>query len=343
MQKYDEIIKNINILLADDDEDYMMMTYAFLKQMGYNVDRAYNGKMAIEMLETNKYQIALLDYYMPEFTGEEVVKKIRESNKELVIILQTGFSGQKPPIETMKTLNIQNYYDKTEGIDRLNLELISAVRIFAQQNEIELTKYKSNAIGNLMASVAQEIKVNLLSISAGIELTNMLITDNSNFGRDKAESLSKYYSNNRDSLERIDKILTSLINQSTENSDYVLSGNDIYDIIDLITRNISKVCGVKLNIKMALKPNSYVSGGINDTIFVLCELLRKIMNMEEKGSTVTLSLSEDESYWFFTITSKMINEISNNDIILISSVMKSIKNAIVEKEDDDKIVIKLAK
>ena len=343
MQKYEQIIKNINILLADDDEDYMMMTYAFLKQMGYNVDRAYNGKMAIEMLETNKYQIALLDYYMPEFTGEEVVKKIRESNKELVIILQTGFSGQKPPIETMKTLNIQNYYDKTEGIDRLNLELISAVRIFAQQNEIELTKYKSNAIGNLMASVAQEIKENLLSISAGIELTNMLITDNSNFGRDKAESLSKYYSNNRDSLERIDKILTSLINQSTENSDYVLSGTDIYDIIDLITRNISKVCGVKLNIKMALKPNSYVSGGINDTIFVLCELLRKIMNMEEKGSTVTLSLSEDESYWFFTITSKMINEISNNDIILISSVMKSIKNAIVEKEDDDKIVIKLAK
>ena len=77
MQKYEEIIKNINILLADDDEDYMMMTYAFLKQMGYNVDRAYNGKMAIEMLETNKYQIALLDYYMPEFTGEEVVKKIR--------------------------------------------------------------------------------------------------------------------------------------------------------------------------------------------------------------------------------------------------------------------------
>lgn len=29
MQKYEEIIKNINILLADDDEDYMMMTYAF--------------------------------------------------------------------------------------------------------------------------------------------------------------------------------------------------------------------------------------------------------------------------------------------------------------------------
>ncbi len=343
MLKYEELIKNINILLADDDEDYMMMTYAFLKQIGYNVDRAYDGKTAIEMLRTGKYQIALLDFFMPGFNGEEVVEEIRKTNKELVIILQTGFSGQKPPIDTMKKLNIQNYYDKTEGIDRLNLEIISAVKIFNQQNEIELTKYKSNAIGNLMASVAQEIKENLLSISAGIELTNMLISDTASFGKDKAESLSKYYNNNKVSLERIDKILTSLINQSTENSDYVLSGTDIFDIINLITKNISKTYGVELNIKMALRPNSYVSGGINDTIFVICELIRKLMEIEEKGSAINLSLAEDENNWFFTIKSQKVESLSTNDFILASKVMKSIKNTEVIKEDNDKIVILLKK
>ena len=31
---YENIIKNINILLADDDEDYLLMTYTFLKQLG---------------------------------------------------------------------------------------------------------------------------------------------------------------------------------------------------------------------------------------------------------------------------------------------------------------------
>ena len=87
MGRYEDIIKDINILLADDDEDYMMMTYSFLKQLGYNVDKAYDGKTALEMLQTNKYQITLLDYFMPELNGEEVINKIRETNKEIIIIL----------------------------------------------------------------------------------------------------------------------------------------------------------------------------------------------------------------------------------------------------------------
>ena len=149
MVEYNDLIKNINILLADDDEDYMMMTYTFLTQIGYNVDKAVDGRQALEMLKTNKYQIALLDYFMPQLTGEQIVEEIRKENNELIIILQTGFSGQKPPIETMQKLGIQNYHDKTEGIDKLNLEIISAIKIFGQQSEIELNRFRTNAIGSI--------------------------------------------------------------------------------------------------------------------------------------------------------------------------------------------------
>ena len=38
--EYRELIKNIKVLLADDDEDYLMMTDSFLKKIGYNVDLA---------------------------------------------------------------------------------------------------------------------------------------------------------------------------------------------------------------------------------------------------------------------------------------------------------------
>ena len=172
--EYKELIKNIKILLADDDEDYLMMTDSFLKQIGYNVELASDGKEAADKLKNGNYQIALLDYFMPGLNGEEVIEEVRKNNKEIIIILQTGFSGQKPPIETMQKLNIQNYYDKTEGIDKLNLELTSAVKIFNQQNEIELTKFKTNTIGELMNSIAEEIKSDLLSIGAGIEVTNMM-------------------------------------------------------------------------------------------------------------------------------------------------------------------------
>ena len=78
---YQELIKNIKILLADDDEDYLLMTYSFLTQMGYNIDTVSNGKDAVKKLQSGDYQIALLDYFMPDLNGEEVISQIREYNK----------------------------------------------------------------------------------------------------------------------------------------------------------------------------------------------------------------------------------------------------------------------
>lgn len=336
MKKYEELIKNIKILLADDDEDYIMMTNVFLKQVGYNVDIATDGKQALEKLQTNNYQIALLDYFMPELTGEEVIEKIRETNKEIIIILQTGFSGQKPPIETMKRLNIQNYHDKTEGIDRLNLEIISAVKIFNQQNEIELSKYKSTAVGNLISGIAQDIKQNLLSISAGLEYTNLLMNDStSSIEKEKIEKINKYYNNNKDSLERVDRILTSIINQSTENSDYVIADIDVCEMIKAILSNESKRTGVLLDLNMSLKTNSYITGGINDSIFILCEIIKEIMNMEESGKSVEIVIAEDEKHWYLKVSSDKVNNIPSSKYFLLSRLVLSIKNTTINKEDGE--------
>lgn len=343
MGRYEDIIKDINILLADDDEDYMMMTYSFLKQLGYNVDKAYDGKTALEMLQTNKYQITLLDYFMPELNGEEVINKIRETNKEIIIILQTGFSGQKPPIETMKKLNIQNYHDKTEGIDRLNLELISAVKIFNQQSEIELTKYKTRAIGELISGVAQEIKSNLLSVGASLEYTNMLIQQkNDTFSKDHLEKLNKYYAGNKESLQRVDKVLSSIINQSTENTDYVMNDKDVMDIISLILKNQSRISGVNLNTKISLKSDSYIKGGINDAIFIICEIIKELMELEEKGKSIELVLTEDESFWYFNISSDKVNSLPPSQYYILNKVVISMPGTNIYK-DENKIVLSINK
>lgn len=343
MKNYEELIKNINILLADDDEDYIMMTNVFLKQIGYNVDIATDGEQALEKLQTNNYQIALLDYFMPGLNGEEVITKIRETNKEIIIILQTGFSGQKPPIETMKKLNIQNYHDKTEGIDRLNLEIISAVKIFNQQNEIQLAKYKTTAIGDMIFGIAQDIKESLLSISAGLEITNMAMNDpQTTIEREKLEKINKYNTKNRESLERIDRTLTAILNQSTENSDYVIADVDIVEIINAILSNESKKTGVNLDIKMSLKPNSYVSGGINDSIFIICELIKELMNVEERGNTVELSIAEDESNWYLKVSNEKLQMISNSKYYLISRLVLSVKNTKIEKEEN-KVTLSIQK
>ena len=343
MMTYNELIKNINILLVDDDEDYLMMTEAFLKQIGYQVEVANNGKLALEKLNQKDYEILLLDYFMPEMNGEEVIKVIRKTNQEIIIILQTGFSGQKPPIETMQTLNIQNYHDKTEGIDRLNLELISAVKIFNQQNQIELARYKTNAIGSLMVGIAQEIKSNLLSVSAGIEVTNLFIQDKKlMLERENLEKLNDSYKANKESLERVDKVLTAIINQSTEDVDYVMADTDIMEIIKLILKNISKEAGVVLNTKIALKQNSYLKGSVNDVIFVSCEILKQLIELQEAGSSIQFVLTEDQDNWYFSMTSEKVALLHNSKFYLIRKLMISMKN-ISLKEEENKLILVIKK
>lgn len=343
MMTFNELIKNINILLVDDDEDYLLMTNAFLKQIGYHVDTASNGREALEKLKQKDYQILLLDFFMPEMNGEEVVHEIRKVNQEIIIILQTGFSGQKPPVETMQTLNIQNYHDKTEGIDRLNLELISAVKIFNQQNQIELTKYRTNAIGNLVAGAAQEIKSNLLSVSAGIEVTNMLIQDKSlMIDRENLEKLNKFYISNKESLERVDKVLTAIINQSTSIEDYVMTDQDIVDIIQLILNSTSHEYGIKLNTRIALKSNSYLKGSVNDVIFIICELIQQLMELQEKGSKIDFVLTEDQDNWYFNVISPKVHLLNSTKFYLIRKLMISLKDINLE-ENEEKIQLILKK
>lgn len=342
MMPFNELVRNINILLADDDNDYVLMTESFLKSMGYNVDIASDGKQALDKLNKKDYQILLLDYFMPELNGEEVVNEIRKTNNELVIILQTGFSGQKPPLEMMQRLNIQNYYDKTEGINRLNYELASAVRIFEQQNQIEINRYRTNAIGSLISGVAQEIKSNLLSVGAGIEYTNMLVSESPTISKDSIENINNFYYKNKESLEKIDKVLTSIIGQTTDNTNYIMSDADIIEIMELILDNFAKEKSINLTLKKALRTNSYINGVVNDTIFIACEIIKQLISLQPQSTNIEFVLTEDESNWFFTIKSDYVNKISNSKILLLKKLIVSIKDLDMDF-DDDRINLKIKK
>jgi len=344
MEKYEDIKKDVKILLVDDDVDYIEVTAFFLKSKGYNVDIATSGEEGIEKVKKGNVHIVLLDYYMPGLTGEDVINKVREFNKEIIIILQTGFSGQQPPAETLQRLNIQNYHDKSDGADKLLLQVMSAVRIFNQQNEIQLSKYRVNAIGKLIKGIAEDMKSPLMSISAGIEASNTLIEDSKDgIDRDTIRNLKKFYENNKNYLEKIDKVLSAIIQQTGDKQeDEYLVDKDIIERIDLILSNEIKTSGVIYEKEITLKPNTFIHGHISDVIFIMCELLNNIMNISSVGDNVKLSIKEDESYWYIGIENKNIDKIDKTDIYLISNIIATL-NGVCMETIQDKIVIGIDK
>jgi diguanylate cyclase (GGDEF)-like protein len=109
------------ILLVDDNPEYLEATRLVLEREGHEVLAAADGPEALEVLQTKGVDLLLLDYFMPKMTGEEVVARLREFNHYIQVILQTGYASEQPPREMLRRLDIQGYYDKSEGPDRLLL------------------------------------------------------------------------------------------------------------------------------------------------------------------------------------------------------------------------------
>ncbi len=110
------------ILLADDNLDYLQVTKRLLEREGHAVVVASSGAEALATLKQGgKIDLLLLDYYMPGMTGEEVVTELRKFNPHVQVILQTGYASEQPPRELLRRLDIQGYYDKGEGPDKLLL------------------------------------------------------------------------------------------------------------------------------------------------------------------------------------------------------------------------------
>ena len=77
------------ILVAEDnDSNYVLMTYLLKKDFEY--DRANNGKVAVEMVEANNYDLVLMDIKMPIMDGLEATKAIKANFPDLPIIALTA-------------------------------------------------------------------------------------------------------------------------------------------------------------------------------------------------------------------------------------------------------------
>ena len=86
-------LKNINILVVEDDEDNLEFLRRLLQKYGASVIIAHNGKDAIHEVKTNsQIQIVLMDIRLPDINGFETTKKIKEIKPELPVIAQTAYA-----------------------------------------------------------------------------------------------------------------------------------------------------------------------------------------------------------------------------------------------------------
>ena len=77
----------MKILVCDDDREIVDAIEIYLVQEGFQVAKAYDGEMALEVLREEKVDLLIIDVMMPKLDGIRAIMKIREESKLPIIVL----------------------------------------------------------------------------------------------------------------------------------------------------------------------------------------------------------------------------------------------------------------
>jgi len=79
-----------NILLVDDEESIRKMVRAVLGEDNYSFTEASNGVEALEIMETQSFDLILTDVIMPDCDGIELVMSVRKKLPDIKVIVMSG-------------------------------------------------------------------------------------------------------------------------------------------------------------------------------------------------------------------------------------------------------------
>jgi DNA-binding response OmpR family regulator len=81
----------MKILVAEDEIGIVNILEKYLKYIGFDVDHALDGKTALELIRSRDYDIVFLDINMPELTGIEILKYMKENHIKAKVVFLTGY------------------------------------------------------------------------------------------------------------------------------------------------------------------------------------------------------------------------------------------------------------
>ena len=144
-----------NVLIIDDDIGLTQALSIVLDSYNIGLTSFTEPLSAIQELKANKHDILIVNYLMPSTRGDEIVRLVRQFDKEIYIILMSAHKDLAPSIDIMRSLDIQAFFEKGARFDDLILLIESGYKYIEQINEI---KQMNSTIQNFGIELATVLK-----------------------------------------------------------------------------------------------------------------------------------------------------------------------------------------
>ncbi|MCX7774430.1 MAG: DUF3369 domain-containing protein, partial [Clostridia bacterium] len=267
-KKLNEPRNNIKVLVVDDEPGIIESLSIILKRSGYDFEGVTNPLEAIDRIKRGHYDLMILDYLMTPIHGDEVVKRIRDFNSDLYILLLTGHKDLAPPLETIKALDIQGYCEKSDRFDQLQLLVESGVKSITMMNTIKQFRdglnrilqavpriYQLQPIGSILEDILIELLPLLNSEHAFILVDN--IVDVFESRKSIFKGIGKYKTEIYDFMSMLDSELLESIGKAKISKQVIKLPNGI--ILPLMN-DLSESIGV-IYVETTNHPAIDMSGG----------------------------------------------------------------------------------
>ena len=119
---------NEKILVVDDELDILEMLSSFLTHEGFQVKTAPNGNAAIEVFKSEPFDLVISDMRMPGMDGLTVMRRLKEMDENIEVIILTAFAGVDNVIEAFRNKGAFDYLTKPlENINELFITVTQAL------------------------------------------------------------------------------------------------------------------------------------------------------------------------------------------------------------------------
>ena len=145
------MVRNARILIIDDDRTIVETLAMVLEGEGYSVDTAMNGKEAIAKSCSHFYNLAIIDWRLPDMEGTKLLGELKETTPKMTKIMLTGY----PSIEnTTEAVN--------EHADAFFLKPVKISALLAKIEELlnlqkEAAHYSQEKVAEFIETRARDI------------------------------------------------------------------------------------------------------------------------------------------------------------------------------------------
>jgi len=117
----------VKLLIIDDDPDTGEVFRYFLAKEGYQAEVMTSAREGLELLRNRQFHILILDLKMPDMDGIDLLNKLREKDKDLAVIVVTGYPSVETAVASLKG-GVSDYVEKPVEMRKLLRAVEKVVR-----------------------------------------------------------------------------------------------------------------------------------------------------------------------------------------------------------------------